>query len=474
MRPAAPTLKIDIGKEPVSKSLGDGQCNDPEMSRSSTIAENCTHCGLCLTECQFLRSYGTPGALASTRNPSDRRQQAIAFECSLCGLCNAVCPSGLNPAGMFLQWRREAVENGGGNYPEHSPILAYEKRGTSQRYTWYGFPRNCDNVLFPGCTLSGTRPESVKTLYRRLAETVPDLGVVLDCCSKPSHDLGRENHFQAMFGEMKEYLLANGIRNILVACPNCYKVFKTYGKEFEVSTVYEVLAGRSTSFSRTCVQTVSIHDPCAVRFDAPLHKAVRDLVECTGLVIREMPHHGEKTFCCGEGGSVGFLAPDLAANWRSLRKEEAGEHRMVTYCAGCANHLGKTSPTSHILDLLFHPEATLAGKESVSAPPITYWNRLRLKQWFRKHLDSAVTRERTFSADERTAKTGIARDDPAYNRDLSPIPAYLEAALDPERTRPKSSLKLRPSRSGMPRLIPRVTNPFYQFTFSVEFERVMV
>ena len=74
-------------------------------------------------------------------------------------------------------------------------------------------------------------------LFDRIKTTIPALGVVLDCCMKPSHDLGRESHFQAMFGEMKTYLLDKGVRNILVACPNCYKVFKTCGEEFDVKTV---------------------------------------------------------------------------------------------------------------------------------------------------------------------------------------------------------------------------------------------
>jgi heterodisulfide reductase subunit B len=70
-----------------------------------------------------------------------------------------------------------------------------------------------------------------------LKETIPGLGIVLDCCSKPSHDLGREKVFQLMFGELKDYLFENGARNVLVACPNCHKVFKDYGDGLTVKTV---------------------------------------------------------------------------------------------------------------------------------------------------------------------------------------------------------------------------------------------
>ena len=53
--------------------------------------------------------------------------------------------------------------------------------------------------------------------------------------------MARDEYFHGMFQEMKRYLLDNGIRNVLVACPSCYQVFKKYGDELAVKTVYEVM-----------------------------------------------------------------------------------------------------------------------------------------------------------------------------------------------------------------------------------------
>ncbi|MCE5243530.1 MAG: (Fe-S)-binding protein [Syntrophobacteraceae bacterium] len=374
-----------------------------ENADSATVISNeCTGCGLCSKECRFLEIHGGPGAIAAGYDPTDPLRQDIAFECSLCGLCTSVCPSGLDPEGMFLEMRRQAVRLGRADYPEHAAILAYEKRGTSPRYTWYGLPNHCDTVLFPGCSLPGTRPQTVKLLFARLREVIPTLGVVLDCCMKPSHDLGREKQFQAMFGEMKTYLVENGIRTVLLACPNCYKIFKTYGTEFAVKTVYEVLAENSVSEVSHFSHTVTVHDPCAVRFDGAVQKAVRDLARKSGLTVEEMPHHGRKTLCCGEGGSVGFLSPELAGRWSSVRIEEAAGRGVVAYCAGCAGHLGKVVPVHHVLDLFFEPEATLAGKARISTAPVTYWNRIRLKKWFKQGLEVRATRERTFRCEGQT------------------------------------------------------------------------
>ena len=176
-----------------------------------------------------------------------------------------------------------------------------------------------------------------------------------------------------------------------------------------MQTVYEILSENGLPREEPLKGVVTIHDPCAVRFEETVHSAIRHLVTNQGLTIEEMPHHHEETLCCGEGGFVECISPDLSKNWGAARKEEANGRRMITYCAGCANRLNGIAPTGHVLDLLFDPMATLAGKERVSKAPITYLNRLMLKRRFRKAVDAKVTRERTFTGVEETKKGGIKR-----------------------------------------------------------------
>jgi Fe-S oxidoreductase len=64
-----------------------------------------------------------------------------------------------------------------------------------------------------------------------------------------------------------------------------------------------------------------------------------------------MPHHGTKTLCCGEGGAVGLLAPELAGQWGQKRRAETEDRDLVTYCVGCSRFLGKLTPAAHLLDL---------------------------------------------------------------------------------------------------------------------------
>ncbi len=355
------------------------------------ISEGCTRCQACQKECAFLRKYGKPGEIAEACNPTDNLYLAMAFECSLCRLCAAVCPEKLNPAAMFLALRREKVRRNPQPYPEHGGLLAYEKKGNSKLFSYYALPAHCDTVFFTGCTLPGTRPEQTFQLYKKMQQEIPQLGVVMDCCNKISHDLGRQEHFQAMFEEMRNYLTSHGIKRVIAACPNCYRMFDEHGEGLSAVTVYEILAEQTVPAEPSTDQTVSIHDPCGLRFKEQAQAAVRRLVTQKGLQIEELRHHGRRTSCCGEGGSVGCLVPELAGNWGNKIKEEAKGRRILTYCAGCANHLSGLTPTSHIVDFVLDPKAALAGQAKVSKAPMTYLNRLRLKWRFSKEIEAPVT-----------------------------------------------------------------------------------
>ncbi len=370
----------------------------PAPAAVQEMANRCTRCGLCRKDCDFLQRYGLPGDIAAGHEGDDRQAgRAASFACSLCGLCTAVCPEGLDPACMFLDLRREAFKTGNGDLLEHSRVLNYEKRGTSKRYTWYALPEGCDTVFFPGCTLTGTRPAATLRLYEYLQAGDAAMGIVLDCCTKPSHDLGRQEYFEAMFSELCRYLISAGVKRVLVACPNCHKVFSRYGEGIQVLTVYEHLAAAGCIPEKTANATVTIHDPCVIRAETGIHTAVRSLILSCGLTIREMEHTKEQTLCCGEGGAVGYVDKSLSRQWGRRRRKEAEGNRILTYCAGCADMLGRVAPTDHLVDILFDPDRTLADRARVSKAPFTNLNRLRLKKRLQRQAGRAQTRERTFS-----------------------------------------------------------------------------
>ncbi len=365
--------------------------SQPLADQLALVSENCRACGLCVKECGFLSEYGNPGEIAEA---CGRVQERSAFACSLCGLCTSICPFDVDPSRMFLEMRRNATTQAKTIDRSYKVIRNYEKRGASPRFSYYGLPEGCDTVFFPGCTLPGTRPEQTIKLFDHLRKKSPELGIVLDCCTKPSHDLGDEKFFGTFFDELRNYLLEHGVKKVIVACPNCYKIFQSYGDSLCVTSAYEVLDRDFKAARVNRAATVTVHDPCVVRFEGDIHEAVRSLIARTGLTIEEMSHTRENTICCGEGGAVTFREPGLSQTWSRMRCDEAAGRRVFTYCAGCANSLNPLTPTSHLLDLLFDPERTMAGKARVSRTPVTYFNRLRLKRYFQKNLNATTIRER--------------------------------------------------------------------------------
>ena len=364
------------------------------------ISAKCTECRICVKQCAFLKKYGTPKKIAENWFPQDKDTFAKAFECSLCSLCTAICPIKIDPRQMFLEMRRYAAASGDTDFIKQRKLVNFEKRGTSKQYTFYGLPTGCDTVLFPGCALAGSRPKRVMQLFDHLQDFFPNLGIVLDCCTKPSHDLGRSAYFDAMFSEMHRYLAGNNIKNILVACPSCYAVFNQYGSGFVTRSVYEILARESwqPGFNLPA-EPVTIQDSCVARFENSMQNSVRKLVRARGVSYEEMKHHGKKTLCCGEGGGAHFVAPLLAGNWAEMRRSEVEGRRIITYCAGCSHFLGRVGPTVHLLDLLFDPAAALAGKAKAAKAPFTYLNRLFLKWKFMRKIRYEHSRARNFTCD---------------------------------------------------------------------------
>jgi len=365
------------------------------------VTEKCISCLKCTAECDFLKKNGTPKFIAQNYDPEDPAWLTLAFSCSLCGLCATVCPVKLSLGDLFLEMRREAVARGAAPLPCHKGIMSYEARGVSKKYSWYSLPAGCDTILFPGCTFPGTRMDTTIVLYERLKKAIPNLGIVLDCCCKPSHDLGKQDYFHEMFGEMKDYLTDHGVTRVLVVCPNCYKVFEAYGDPLSVTAVYglpELIAEKDTQNDSAGAGSpkAAIHDPCVLRNEPDIQASVRKLAKTAGFDVEEMPHSREKTLCCGEGGSVGFVDSVLAQAWANRRKQEASGRRLLTCCAGCANFLNKKTPTDHVLDAVFYPDAVDAGTRKVARAPMTYFNRIRLKRYIQKKHPAPVTRERIF------------------------------------------------------------------------------
>ncbi|MCI5150930.1 MAG: hypothetical protein D3916_16365 [Candidatus Electrothrix sp. MAN1_4] len=75
----------------------------------------------------------------------------------------------------------------------------------------------------------------------------------------------------------------------------------------------------------------------------------------------------------------------IAQRWGDYLQLEANGRITVTYCTGCVDSLRSRLRIVHLLDLIFAPKASLAGRVRVAKPPFTYLNRLYLKQRLKRY-----------------------------------------------------------------------------------------
>lgn len=386
-----------IQDDPISSKYNQQRQPVEQISDWNQILQHCTQCQVCVRDCAFLQDHGDPKTIAEGYNPAQQKSHNLAFQCHLCGLCTAVCPESLSPAQMFLDMRRHAATLDAADFSEHRALINYEKLGMSKRFTWYSLPDGCESVFFPGCALSGSRAETTYRTYQHLKKQMPSLGIVLDCCGKPSHDLGNDTRFSGMFTELTDYLVENGIKNVLTACPNCQKTFSEYGKNVKSRMVYEVLDASLSETSADKRKPVVVHDPCVTRFETETQHAVRSLLKKRGHCVLETKHSGPHTLCCGEGAGVKSLFPDYAEKWADKRLASMEEGSLVSYCAACTAAFSDRASSFHLLDLLFNEEKSSDRPPKETKAPVTYFNRLRLKQRLRREAPvAATTRERTF------------------------------------------------------------------------------
>ncbi len=335
----------------------------------------CTSCGECVAPCAFLQREGTPGAVAE--RGSGEHNLRKAFQCSLCGLCDGLCPEKLSPSAMFLDMRRQTAASGLFDRGPYKPWLNYEKLGGSALFRRDHIPEGCTTVFFPGCALPGRSPHIVLDLYKRLRHLEPSAGLVLDCCGKISHDLGLENNFSAIISKLEQRLAKCGIKRILTTCPGCSKILRKSEAQFEVLSLYEVLATNGQpSVAADDAQVVTVHDPCPARFDEIQQQAVRTLVSQAGFRVEEMAETGRKTRCCGQGGMVEGCVPGTLAQEGKKIMELAGRHPVVTSCAACADSLERHLPTMHVAEI----QSSGINTSVRSTSSVGRWlNRLKLK-----------------------------------------------------------------------------------------------
>jgi Fe-S oxidoreductase len=352
----------------------------PSREEAVLEAERCLQCQCmeCVRNCVFLENYrGYPKKYANeiakniivVPGMGMRSATKMLNSCSLCGLCAKVCPTGVDMASVCLSAREEMVKKGYMPEAIHDFPLRDMASANSNRFALVRHQAGTSSskyLFYPGCQLSGARPQYVQDTYRYLTDRLEGgVGIMLGCCGAPANWAGRT----AVFAETWEQWLGiwenMGQPTVILACTTCNKMLKEHADYVPRQMLWQVFLELGLPYSNqiTDGKVLAVHDPCTSRDEPQIQATVRQLLLRMGYQLEELPLNHEYTECCGYGGLMRFSHPALADRVVQRRIGES-ERDYVAYCAPCRDNFAEQGKTTwHLLDLIYNNRTIALGQK---------------------------------------------------------------------------------------------------------------
>ncbi len=334
-------------------------------------AGRCTEEGECAEVCSHLKTLGDvcPGGIARAllNGPVEDRVRDFILKCSVCGLCSESCDHDVDLRNVVRAAREQFIEDGTMDPEEYrylwidhdwNVITAF--RDTYQINEQYEdlLKESCEVLFFPGCALANEGPELVRYAADWLAGAGHEVGLSPLCCGAPLVEMGLTGRAQRYTEKLWKRIREIGARRIVTACPNCQVRLEHTGagEEIEVVSLFELLAEAGAKARVIGNGRITVHDSCPSR-QGDLGQHVRALLGDYEIV--EMKHHGKRTLCCGSGGVVSQIDPEICGERARVRLEEVEETQAdacITYCMACSHRLaGEPGGENirYVLELVF-------------------------------------------------------------------------------------------------------------------------
>lgn len=366
-----------------------------ETMRIIEQEQKCIGCRACMKGCPMLDKFcDSPKELLKELLDNKTFDYNLPYSCMLCGYCTKICPKGVDLKTLFLELRKDSVEQGNGKLPKTlgtSAVDFHQFFSFSDLFTSNIEGLDGNTIFFPGCALMSYNPQIVQNTYGYLRTKIPGIGIYTKCCGKPTAFMGKYDKFSEYYSILEKEFKDKNVRRIITGCQNCFMTIGQNSKDIEVISLWETLStfgipDNKIGIGKTIDYRFTIHDPCPTRDVDVIHDSIRDIISQIGLEIDEMKSNRGKTLCCGSGGMVPITANHIAKAHMERRANEAGTDYIITYCQECVESMRRGGKKSyHILDLLFNKDFQDMGQKNQST--ITKWsNRYKGKKLISKDI----------------------------------------------------------------------------------------
>lgn len=297
------------------------------------------------------------------------------WSCTTCGACVASCPVSVKHLDAIYDLRRELVSRGGLD-KEKSAML----ENLAQKQNPYGFNNSsrsawaeglgidtlasnpkAEYLYWVGCLSSFDQRAqkiavSLSKILKHAGVSFAILGGEEMCIGDPARRIGEEGRYQELALQNVEKLNSYGVRKIVATCPHCFNALKNeypeFGGKYEVvyhtQLISDLIREGKVTVPADKVQSISVtlHDACyASRYNSVFEEP-REVLNAAVTDVREMGRHGEKTFCCGAGGSNYWFKVPQQRSIAGIRTEEAagtGAKAIATECPFCMSMFEDTT-----------------------------------------------------------------------------------------------------------------------------------
>lgn len=349
----------------------------------------CNRCGFCLPNCPIYlvehKESATPrGRNAITRAVIEGRldwspeTENSIFSCLGCGACTAACFPKVETKELVFRDRECLV--GEGLYPKIAERVARfleeshnisdddnEERGEWQELI-KGLPEHAfekahaEVVFFVGCVasffpLAQKIPANMARIMERAKVDFTILGGEEWCCGFPLIGAGMPDKVEALIEHNLSKVKEIGAKEIVFTCPSCYHTWKQlYEADLKVYHASQMLAQMITDGRlplKEIEAKVTYHDPCDLGRNSGVFEEPRQVLNAIpGIQLVELPHNRQLSMCCGGGGNLEMVNPELSGKVAQMKIEEiqqTGADMVVSSCQQCLRTIYSRARRENIL-----------------------------------------------------------------------------------------------------------------------------
>jgi heterodisulfide reductase subunit D len=317
-----------------------GTSTDTDKKRLEEAFYICQQCGMCTSACgsSQVSDYNARKLVRAVQlEMADEKEflQKIPWLCSQCGRCHEVCGAGLDIPKLVLGLRQKAYKAG---YAPQS-ILNLQKNiletatpfksGNRTKTSWLKdapAPReDAETIFFTGCAGPLMAPNISKAMAEVLTKVAGGYRLLKDelCCGEPLIVVGLLEDAKANAEKLVKAIKDSGAKRVVTACAGCYNALTNLypnvlgvkpPEGVEIQHFAQFIAKKKDLKLRLeKSMTATYHDPCSLGRHSKVYDPPREVLRSIeGLKLVEMSPNRDRALCCGGGGGLWSVDPNMA------------------------------------------------------------------------------------------------------------------------------------------------------------------